>query len=261
LASTNGLGLEIGRNLIRHKLEGQAKFLQRLPAPSRDFFEIPELIEELPQDKSPQELRRTEGQAAIIYWSAWSDIPVNFSAKDTERIPEHWLTFGQRHSLISKPSPRRAINAANAMLNYLCAILEAEARIAALRMGLDPGLALLHVDQKNRDSLPCDLMEAVRPNADPYVLDLLRGRTFKKGDFFETREGVCRLMPPLTHELAETSTTWAKELAPVTERVARLLLEAAPKSGGQGRHIQPPKPGSPQARPLPTPLTESNRSA
>jgi CRISPR associated protein Cas1 len=64
--------------------------------------------------------------------------------------------------LVSKPSSRRATNPANAILNYLYAILEAEARIAALRMGLDPGLGFLHADQTARDSLACDLMEPVR---------------------------------------------------------------------------------------------------
>jgi len=107
----------------------------------------------------------------------------------------------------------------------LYAILGAEARIAALRMRLDPGLGLLHADQKNRDSLPCDLMEAVRPQVDAYMLDLLRSRAFRKSDFFETRESICRLLPPPTHQLAETGTEWAKEIGPVTERVARLRFQ------------------------------------
>jgi len=98
-------------------------------------------------------------------------------------VPDHWLTFGQRHSLLSKPSPRRAINPANAMLNYLYAILEAEARIAALRMGLDPGLGLLHADQRSRDSLPCDLMEPVRPKVDAFVLELLAMSRIPQGRF------------------------------------------------------------------------------
>ena len=46
-------------------------------------------------------------------------------------------------------------------------------------MGLDPGLGLLHVDQRSRDSLSCDLMEAVRSKVDAYVLDQLQSRTFK----------------------------------------------------------------------------------
>jgi hypothetical protein len=45
-------------------------------------------------------------------------------------------------------------NPANALLNYLYAILEAEARIAILSMGLDPGMGVLHADLKARDSLP-----------------------------------------------------------------------------------------------------------
>jgi CRISPR/Cas system-associated endonuclease Cas1 len=54
---------------------------------------------------------------------------------------------------------------------------------------------LMHADQKNRDSLACDLMEPIRPSVDSYVLDLLQRRAFKKRDFFETREGICRVMP------------------------------------------------------------------
>jgi hypothetical protein len=47
---------------------------------------------------------------------------------------------------------------------------------------------------------------------------LIEARTFRASDFFETRQGVCRVLPPLTHELAETSTTWAKLLAPTSLR-------------------------------------------
>jgi hypothetical protein len=87
-------------------------------------------------------------------------------------------------------------------------------------MGLDPGLGLLHADQKSRDSLPCDVMEPVRPAVDAYVLSLLQSRVFTKSEFFETREGICRIMPPLTLQLAEPVSIWAKELGSITERVA-----------------------------------------
>jgi CRISPR/Cas system-associated endonuclease Cas1 len=43
------------------------------------------------------------------------------------------------------------------MLNYLYAIVEFEARLAAAELGLDPGLGVLHKDTPNRDSLACDL--------------------------------------------------------------------------------------------------------
>ncbi|MHB8571878.1 MAG: CRISPR-associated endonuclease Cas1 [Candidatus Dormibacteria bacterium] len=34
---------------------------------------------------------------------------------------------------------------------------------------LDPGMGLFYSDDKNRDSLACDLMEAVRPDVDAWV--------------------------------------------------------------------------------------------
>jgi hypothetical protein len=184
--------------------------------------------------------------------------PLNSIARIRSAFPTIGFTFGQRHSLLSKPSSRRATNPANAILNYLYAILEAEARIAALRMGLDPGLGFFHVDQRSRDSLPCDLMESVRPKVDAFVLDLLQDRScFKKTDFFETREGICRLMPPLSYQLAETGPRWARELGPVIERVARMLFESIPNPGVTTIDA---KIRLPRKHSLPTPLTEKNRS-
>jgi hypothetical protein len=137
-----------------------------------------------------------------------------------------------------------AVNPAGAILNYLYALLEAEARLACQIVGLDPALAVVHADTRGRDSLPLDLMEAVRPSVDRYLHALLRDRVFRASDFYETRRGNCRLLAPLTHELAETLPAWRKLIAPVAERVASLLRERPP-SGVK----------------LPTPLTEANRRA
>jgi len=51
--------------------------------------------------------------------------PIRFSKVDLRRVPDHWLTFGSRVSPLSA-SPRLAVNPANAILNYLYAILESE---------------------------------------------------------------------------------------------------------------------------------------
>jgi hypothetical protein len=88
-------------------------------------------------------------------------------------------------------------------------------------------------------------MEPIWPHVDRYVLELLHSRSFRASDFHETRKGSCRILTPLSHELAETATQWAALVAPVAERVARLLVEA-PEA-----HIDR----------LPTPLTGDNRSA
>lgn len=112
-------------------------------------------------------------------------------------------------------------------------------------MGLDPGLGVLHADKRARDSLALDVREAVRPTVDQVALDLIRNRTFRAADFVETRQGACRIIPPLTHELAATVSIWENELAGVVERVAQMLV-VAPES---------------RVTRLPTLLTGRNRSA
>jgi hypothetical protein len=112
------------------------------------------------------------------------------------------------------------------MLNYLYALLEAEARIAALAVGADPVLGLMHTDTRNRDSLVFDLMEPIRPAVDACLLDLLSARVFTKDTFFEGLDGSCRLLPPLTTELPALTKQWARLVLPVAQQVAKALLEA-----------------------------------
>ena len=126
--------------------------------------------------------------------------------------------------LASMNSNRKAERPVNVVLNYLYALLEVEAILACQVVGLDPGLGLVHADTKSGPSL--DLIEPVRPRIDNFALDLLQRRTFWKAEFVETDDGHCRLRPPLTHELAETLPMWAKELAPMAERIAHLSNRA-----------------------------------
>jgi hypothetical protein len=108
----------------------------------------------------------------------------------------------------------------------------------------------MHADQRSRVSLACDLMEPVRPLIDSWVLDLLESQTFRRAVFFETRQGVCRIMPPLTKGLAETAPRWSAAVAPIAERLVRdLLAHDADKKSWR------------DSRPVPTPLTQGNRSA
>ena len=169
---------------------------------------------------------------------------MTFARRDADRVPPHWRTFGARTSPLTG-SPRLAGNPANALLNYLYAILEGEATIAARIVGLDPGIGLLHADQLNRDSLAADLMEPVRPLVDRYVLRLLTERSFAAADFYETRQGVCRVTPPL-----------ARELAGDVGRVG-------PRRGSRrrGRRAAPGARTRAAARRIPTPVSGRNRSA
>lgn len=177
-------------------------------------------------------IRLLEAQGASAYWSAWRDLPICFPKNDLRRVPEHWRVFDTRKSPLSS-SGRRAANPVNAILNYLYAVLESEARLASAALGLDPGLGVLHMDAPGRDSLACDLMEPVRPQVDAYVLDWITRQPLKREWFFEQRDGTCRLMSSLASRLAETATTWGRAVAPLAEWMARVFWSKPPKPARQ----------------------------
>ena len=246
LAMHRPVGLEIARDLIAEKLRGQAETLQLLahqvPTDSAQG-EVEAALERLVEARDIDAVRLAEAQGAAAYWQAWSALPVRFARRDAERVPLHWRMFGSRSSPLTG-GPRLAVSPAQALENYLYASLEGEATIAARIVGLDPGLGVLHADQLNRDSLAADLMEPIRPLVDRYLLELLTSRTFAARDFFETRQGVCRVVAPLTHELGETATEWGKLVGRVAEDVAKALDGSSRTPSG-----------------MPTPISGRRRSA
>jgi hypothetical protein len=173
-----------------------------------------------------------------------------------QHLPVEWTRFAQRASAIGRGrEARKASDPTNALLNYAYRLLEVEATLSCQRLGLDPGLGVLHRDRRGRDSMSLDLIEPVRPDVDRWVLELLEGHTFTRDDFVETREGQVRL----THELAEVVTemmpVWAASIAPHAESVSLALVDQA---DGQVRRRTPltGKPKSSSRRrttPVPTP--------
>jgi hypothetical protein len=180
------------------------------------------LQDSLSTAESLDEVARLEAHAASAYWFSWNDLPINFPRQDVTRVPEHWRMFGTRKSLITG-SPRLATNPPNAILNYCYALLECETRLASVAVGLDPGMGMLHVDTPARDSLACDIMEAVRPSVDAWLLDWITREPFRRSDFFEERNGNCRLLRTLAAKLSETTSVWAKLVAPWAEYLTHTL--------------------------------------
>jgi CRISPR-associated endonuclease Cas1 len=237
------VGSDIAREILRQKLRGQLTALLNVPRAEAARAKVDQAHQALGQATDVESLRALEARAAAAYWGAWEGLPTSFSRSDARRVPGHWHHFNRRGSPLTG-NPRLAADPANAMLNYLYGLLEGEARIASLAMGLDPGLGVLHADQRSRDSLALDLMEAVRPEVDAYVLGLLSSHVFRAKDFHETRQGTCRLVPPLTHVLAATAPSWSAHVGPVAEGVARML--------GAEAGLRPAD--------IPTPLTQDRRS-
>ena len=223
LAESNGQAITIARDLLDRKLHSQERIARHhLQAP-----DVADTIRDgragLPMLRTTEALRLTEAHAALAYWSAWRDLPVMFPASALTRVPAHWRVFGARRSPLTG-SGRLAVNPPNAMLNYLYAILESEARIAAVAVGLEPSLGMLHVDASARPSLACDLMEAVRTEVDEYVLNWITRHTLRREWFFEERDGNCRLMAELAARLAEAAPGLASAVVPIAENVAKSLL-------------------------------------
>jgi CRISPR-associated endonuclease Cas1 len=226
LAHSSGAALRIARELIKQKLSGQEQVARHKLFDSSAADKIAQFRNELPTAESITAVRLIESQAALAYWSVWRSLPVNFPKNDLRQVPDHWRSFGARISPLTG-SPRLAANPPNAILNYLYAVLEAEARLGAAALGLDPGLGVLHADAQRRDSLACDLMEAARPQVDAYVIDWITRRPLKREWFFEERNGNCRLMGQLAMRLSETAVTWGHAVAPTAEWVAQAIWKSS----------------------------------
>jgi CRISPR-associated endonuclease Cas1 len=244
LANQSGAALRIARELISRKLAGQEQVVRDKLLDSTTAQMIAQFRTEVDRAETMDAVCSLEAQGASAYWSVWRGLPINFPKNDLRRVPEHWRTFDTRKSPLSG-SQRLAANPVNAILNYLYALLESEARLAAAALGLDPGLGFIHLDTPARDSLACDLMEPVRPQIDAYVLDWITREPLKREWFFEQRDGNCRLMGSFAARLSETAPTWGRAVAPYAEWVARTLWSR------QGRTNREPAP--------PTRLTQQRR--
>jgi CRISPR-associated endonuclease Cas1 len=233
LAHQSGAALRIVRELISRKLAGQEELVRSKLRNSVSADTIARAHSGVKTAEAIPSIRQLEAQAANAYWSAWHDIPIAYPKNDLRRVPEHWRSFGSRHSPLTG-SPRLAVNPPNAILNYLYALLESEARLAIATLGLDPGIGVMHVDSPSRDSLACDLMEVVRPQVDAYLLDWIIREPIHREWFFEQRDGNCRLMGSFAMRLSETSRTWGRAVAPIAEWVSRTLWSTIRKPNGPG---------------------------
>jgi len=228
LAGKSPVGVQIARELIDQKLLGQEQVVRNKLLAEDIANIIAQCREELTSADTLERIRLLESRAAAAYWSIWRNLPINFPKKDAPRVPDHWRIFGTRFSPITG-SPRLAVNPANAVLNFLYGLLCAESRLAAVALGLDPGLGILHFDTEARDSLACDLMETVRPQVDSFLLDLVTHDLLKREWFAERPDGNCRLASVLRCRLSETGLIWGRAVAPVAEWVAQTLWSSRGK--------------------------------
>jgi CRISPR-associated endonuclease Cas1 len=226
LGETSAAGVEVARGFLGPKVAGQLALLGDLPGGERARDAVSRSLQRITAADDVGTLVAAEADAAAAYWDAWAGLRVSIGSSGSDRLPEHWQTFRTRHSLLGS-GPRLACDPPNAILNYLYALLEGEARLACHMVGLDPLIGIFHTDRRARSSLALDAIEAVRPIADAYVLAMITQRTLDREDFVETRKGTCRLSPACAVRLANTLDTWRHHIAPVVEAAATAFAESA----------------------------------
>lgn len=118
-------------------------------------------------------LRGLEGAGAAAYFQGYQEL---FAER---------LQFSGRN----RRPPRDPVNA---VLSLTYTLLHAEAVIALYGAGLDPFIGFYHALDFGRESLACDVVEALRPEADRFVLKLFRTDTLRPEDFTQT-DGACLL--------------------------------------------------------------------
>lgn len=231
---------QIAAELVGRKLQGQVETLHRhveLPGRGEALVRIRSLEDQLEtlrtsqmSDNAIAVVRGIEGGAAAAYFDAWMGLRLQWKSTDRRRVPPHWLAVRERYSPINPGFNRKAIDPANAILNYAYGVLEGQCRTALAAYGFDATCGILHSSKGYRDSLVYDLMEPYRPIVDALVLDFLCSSTFQIGDFTKVSDGSIRLHPQLARSLV---VTWRVEDRRISEGAAALrdlMLEGRPKT-------------------------------
>jgi CRISPR-associated protein Cas1 len=170
--------LRFSRAIVTAKLTGQLEFIrERKDASPMHRYplnlcerRIENVIGQIDEQQSIAALRGQEGAAAAFYFEALGEI-----------IPAK-LNFHCRN----RRPPRDPVNA---MLSLTYTLLHAEAVLALHGAGLDPFIGFYHALDFGRESLACDVIEALRPQADRFVLALFRQETLSADDFSDTAAG------------------------------------------------------------------------
>lgn len=170
--------LGFSRAIVAAKLSGQQALIEeRAAAQPTDRYpltlasrRISAALAQVDAQMSIASLRGLEGAGAAAYFEALAAI-----------LPPR-LGFHGRN----RQPPRDPVNA---VLSLTYTLLHSEAVLALYGAGLDPYIGFYHTLDFGRESLACDVMEALRPQADRFVLDLFRSEVLRAEDFSKSDSG------------------------------------------------------------------------
>ena len=173
--------LAYARQLVHSKIERQHQWLdplrKRYPqaryALTQAIHQLQEQQTHLPRARNLESLRGHEGAAASTYFAGLRAV-----------VPQS-LGFNERN----RRPPRDPFNA---LLSLTYPLAHAETALALHAAGLDPCVGFYHQISHSRESLACDVMEAVRPLGDRICLELVAHQTLT-ADHFSHSEAGCLL--------------------------------------------------------------------
>lgn len=205
-----GRRLAFAADLIGQKLAAAIATLEDHfePSPTRDAAiaksraAIDRLKAETPSDMNA--IFAIEGECAVAYFATWRTLDMRWKVTTRKPVPETWLRFTSRSSLLSglKPKNRLASHPVNAMLNYAYTVRQSQLHIEAVANGYDPTLGIMHNRHQGSAAYILDVIEPERPRVDAAILKLISERTFAAADFLIRSDGVCRLSPQLARMVA-----------------------------------------------------------
>ncbi len=148
---------------------------EQLTAASR---QIQDLLPQVRQASSPEELRGLEGVGASTYF----------------RVLDQMILGDKETFFFHGRSRRPPMDAVNALLSFAYSLLAHDCASALEGVGLDSYVGFLHRDRPGRTSLALDLMEELRPcMADRFVLTLINNRMVRREDFLSMESGAVLL--------------------------------------------------------------------
>ncbi|PDV96934.1 type I-C CRISPR-associated endonuclease Cas1c [Candidatus Chloroploca asiatica] len=180
--------LRIARQIVAAKVQNSRQILLRSAreaslaeaktALSEASQRLAETITRLPDCRTMDELRGSEGDAARTYFSVFG----------------YHIRSDKAHFTMDGRTRRPPRDRANALISFLYALLRAECSASLESVGLDPQVGFLHALRPGRPALALDLMEEFRPIiADRLALTLINRKQVQADDFVELPGGAVHL--------------------------------------------------------------------
>lgn len=162
--------LDIPCQMVSAKIANQATLLRRLGDDRNSVKTMRKLSKSAIDATSLENLLGLEGEAASLYFGSFRSM--------LGKLPRSWGADFSRRTRNPAQDP------VNACLNYVYALLLADAVKSLVACGLDPNAGFLHSSGRNKPAMALDLVEEFRaPVGDSVVVGALNNGELGKSDF------------------------------------------------------------------------------